>query len=329
MPQLALAGLESAAAMRAIRLRDRDRLAVGCRSGRVVLGVSRWADGSPGRGPLRDGEGAAARQSASRQQDHAGRVGRRPIRAAATVGIRKHLTIREIRAGQHESSGLSTLREAVRAASVQLVTVRQTGVSPASRPDEDAFCAHRVARRRRDDRPLADEQLATRASACRTSSSQTKSTGASRRPRSLDDVGALAVGRRRSAGAGPIALEMRETCRSVGRESLGGDASLSRRPGAFRQARAARPGRAVSPATSAWRCSPSCGRSAARISYASRLMFSRCCGEMLSDVMLPPHPPHPSVIAGSSPVVSPIDPCVVGVLTHDPERRLLEAELAG
>ncbi len=36
---------------------------------------------------------------------------------------------------------------------------------------------------------------------------------------------------------------------------------------------------------------------------------------MLSDVMLPPYPPHPSVIAGSSPVVSPIEPCVVGVLT--------------
>ena len=39
-------------------------------------------------------------------------------------------------------------------------------------------------------------------------------------------------------------------------------------------------------------------------SYASRLMFSRCRGEMLSDVMLPPKPPQPSVIAGSSPVVS-------------------------
>ena len=51
------------------------------------------------------------------------------------------------------------------------------------------------------------------------------------------------------------------------------------------------------------------------VSYASRLMFSKCFGEMLSDVMLPPHPPHPSVIAGSSPVVMPTDPCVVGVLT--------------
>ena len=36
---------------------------------------------------------------------------------------------------------------------------------------------------------------------------------------------------------------------------------------------------------------------------------------MLSDVMFPPYPPHPSVMAGSSPVVNPIDPCVVGVLT--------------
>jgi len=45
-------------------------------------------------------------------------------------------------------------------------------------------------------------------------------------------------------------------------------------------------------------------------------MFSRWRGEMLSDVILPPHPPHPSVIAGSRPVVSPIDPCVVGVFTQ-------------
>jgi hypothetical protein len=32
--------------------------------------------------------------------------------------------------------------------------------------------------------------------------------------------------------------------------------------------------------------------------------------------MFPPKPPHPSVIAGSRPVVKPIDPCVVGVLTQ-------------
>ena len=36
---------------------------------------------------------------------------------------------------------------------------------------------------------------------------------------------------------------------------------------------------------------------------------------MFSDVMLPPHPPHPNVIAGSRPVVMPTDPCVVGVFT--------------
>jgi hypothetical protein len=37
---------------------------------------------------------------------------------------------------------------------------------------------------------------------------------------------------------------------------------------------------------------------------------------MLSEVMLPPKPPQPSVIAGSNPVVRPIDPCVVGVFTQ-------------
>src|SRR5713101_9601647 len=51
------------------------------------------------------------------------------------------------------------------------------------------------------------------------------------------------------------------------------------------------------------------------ISYATRLMFSRCRGEMLSDVMFPPYPPQPSVIAGSRPVDKPTDPCVVGELT--------------
>src|SRR5262249_48647075 len=55
--------------------------------------------------------------------------------------------------------------------------------------------------------------------------------------------------------------------------------------------------------------------SAGRVSYARRLMLSRCLGEILSDVMLPPYPPQPNVIAGSRPVVRPIDPCVVGVLT--------------
>ena len=58
-----------------------------------------------------------------------------------------------------------------------------------------------------------------------------------------------------------------------------------------------------------------CRTTAGVTSQASRLMFNRWRGEMLSDVMLPPQPPHPSVIAGSSPVVSPTDPCVVGVFT--------------
>src|SRR4029453_1502305 len=54
---------------------------------------------------------------------------------------------------------------------------------------------------------------------------------------------------------------------------------------------------------------------AGRISYARRLMLMRWRGEGLSDVMVPPGAPHPGLIAGSNPVVSPIDPCVVGVLT--------------
>src|ERR1700694_2269446 len=61
---------------------------------------------------------------------------------------------------------------------------------------------------------------------------------------------------------------------------------------------------------------PAPDRIAGLTSYASRLMLRRCFGEMLSEVMLPPQPPHPSVIAGSSPVVRPIDPCVVGVFTQ-------------
>src|SRR5262249_1759520 len=51
------------------------------------------------------------------------------------------------------------------------------------------------------------------------------------------------------------------------------------------------------------------------ISYASRLMLSRCRGEMLSEVMFPPYPPQPRVMAGSRPVDSPTDPWVVGELT--------------
>src|SRR5215210_1441235 len=51
------------------------------------------------------------------------------------------------------------------------------------------------------------------------------------------------------------------------------------------------------------------------VSHARRLIFSKWRGEMLSDVMLPPQPPHPSVIEGSSEVVYPMDPRVVGVFT--------------
>src|SRR5687768_12902613 len=54
---------------------------------------------------------------------------------------------------------------------------------------------------------------------------------------------------------------------------------------------------------------------AGRNSYARRFRFRRWRGEILSDVMLPPQPPQPRVMAGSRPVVSPIDPCVVGVFT--------------
>ena len=64
-----------------------------------------------------------------------------------------------------------------------------------------------------------------------------------------------------------------------------------------------------------------------RSSYATRLILSRCFGEMLSDVMLPPKPPQPSVIAGSSPVVRPIDPCVVGRVHANAIGRLVQAEL--
>jgi hypothetical protein len=48
---------------------------------------------------------------------------------------------------------------------------------------------------------------------------------------------------------------------------------------------------------------------------------------MLSDVMLPPQPPHPSVIDGSRPVVSPIDSVRRRRVDDDPVRRLLQAEL--
>src|SRR3954467_6737339 len=51
------------------------------------------------------------------------------------------------------------------------------------------------------------------------------------------------------------------------------------------------------------------------VSYASRLILSRCRGEILSEVIFPPYPPQPSVIDGSRPVDRPTDPWVVGELT--------------
>ena len=58
------------------------------------------------------------------------------------------------------------------------------------------------------------------------------------------------------------------------------------------------------------------GRVKGFVSYATRLMFKRCFGEMLSDVMFPPKPPQPSVIDGSRSVVLPIAPSVAGVFTQ-------------
>src|SRR5512139_418392 len=50
------------------------------------------------------------------------------------------------------------------------------------------------------------------------------------------------------------------------------------------------------------------------VSNATRLMSIRWIGETLSDVTLPPHDPHPSVIDGFRSVESPMAPCVVGEL---------------
>jgi hypothetical protein len=47
-----------------------------------------------------------------------------------------------------------------------------------------------------------------------------------------------------------------------------------------------------------------------------RLMFIKCCGPILSDVMLPPGAPQPSVIAGNKLVEYPIEPCTDEVFTH-------------
>src|SRR6266540_1394072 len=53
----------------------------------------------------------------------------------------------------------------------------------------------------------------------------------------------------------------------------------------------------------------------ALVSKATRLISSKCSGETLSDVTLPPQEPQPRVIDGGSAVENPIAPCAVGVLT--------------
>src|SRR5436853_7910086 len=51
------------------------------------------------------------------------------------------------------------------------------------------------------------------------------------------------------------------------------------------------------------------------VSKAMRLTSRRCRGEMLSEVTLPPHEPHPRVVEGSRSVVKPIAPWVEGLFT--------------
>src|SRR5712692_2634906 len=64
-------------------------------------------------------------------------------------------------------------------------------------------------------------------------------------------------------------------------------------------------------------CAATAGRllATARVSNATRLISSKCSGETLSEVTLPPQEPQPSVIDGGSAVENPIAPCVVGVFT--------------
>ena len=57
------------------------------------------------------------------------------------------------------------------------------------------------------------------------------------------------------------------------------------------------------------------GLTTGRVSNATRLMSSRCHGEMLSEVMFPPQEPQPSVMLGERSVDNPIDPCGAGVFT--------------
>src|SRR5687768_8899294 len=57
------------------------------------------------------------------------------------------------------------------------------------------------------------------------------------------------------------------------------------------------------------------GSTYGRTSSPMRLTLMRCSGVMLSDVMLPPHEPGPSVIAGAKPVVYPTAPIATFELT--------------
>src|ERR1041385_2767900 len=53
-----------------------------------------------------------------------------------------------------------------------------------------------------------------------------------------------------------------------------------------------------------------------RTPYATRFRLIKCRGEMLSDVMLPPAAPQPSVIDGKRFVVYPTAPRAAGVFTQ-------------
>ena len=181
---------------------------------------------------------------------------------------------------------------------------RQSGRSRRRRRlfNEDLMSFAEVAGRGRDDGAGRHDDLAPCLTACRTSSSHTKST---------------------AAGSVPSFGEVTTTCASAWMPLLARNASMrvasvtasSGAPAAVgATGRAA--GEGAGADASAGTCDEAVGRAwAGRSSYASRLMLTRCIGVMLSEVMLPPKPPQPSVMAGSRPVVSPMDPWVVGVLT--------------
>src|SRR5262245_42678567 len=86
--------------------------------------------------------------------------------------------------------------------------------------------------------------------------------------------------------------------------------------GAAPAAPAERPGLVVAPDDGVFVSVPRARVPTGMVSYARRLILSKCRGEMLSDVIFPPKPPQPSVIAGSSPVVKPMAPSVAGVFTQ-------------